>query len=698
MRAPKHTPLIALPVLVLDLETTGLDVRNDRVIQIGAIDMQGTTQAESLLINQLVNPGTEIPVSSTEIHHIKNEDVQDAPYFHEVADVLCEAMKNKVIVGQHIAFDLAVLKREFARNKLVWHEPTSLDVSMLVGALQPALFDVSMESVTTFLGVAITDRHTAHGDCLATANCWQKLIPILQDKNVRTLSEAISLSNQRHDLVARQMESGWMETPAGLVVSRPTTDHRIDSYIFKHRLADVMTSPAPTILPETTLRDAAREMVNRGLGCLCVGEEGQIAQGIITENDIMRLTAEGTQDMDSTSVKNVMSTPVICINHKEILYRALARMDNKEISYLCVIDDNGLPKGIVSQRNLLQYRARGSNMLYDAMQSANDVHTLAETYSRVVNVASQLVDEELNGFQIAQVISTELQALVHRTAQLAEERLKAEGKGSAPSKWSVLILGSGGRTESLLGTDQDNALIHDGGAEDDDWFAQFGSYFNEMLDMAGLPLCKGGVMISNKKWRGNREEWNMRVTNWIERANPEDLLNVDIFFDLVAVAGKRSFARELHQEAVELASKSHAFMNLLAQSVKSVAPQFNLLGRIALSDGRIDLKRNGLLPLVSFARTLGLRVACTARTTGERILAAVNAGRLPQSDAERMIELQKMLLLLILKQQLRDSEAGIPVGSKVDVKLLSKREYDRLKHELHHLDTMVNQIHSFIAN
>jgi len=703
MQSPNHTPLIVLPAVILDLETTGLDVRNDRVIQIGIIGLMHSGSAnngndELVLMDQLVNPGIPVPTASTEVHHIRNEDVADAPHIHEVAAVLCDIIKDKVVIGQHIAFDLAILRREFARNDIVWHEPASLDVSMLTGALQPALFDVSLESICTFLGVNITDRHTAVGDCLAALHCWKKLVPLLQEKNVRTLGEAVAFSATRDDLVLRQMESGWLETPAGLVVSRPAATQRIDSYIFKHHLADVMTTPAPVIAPETTLREAAREMVNRQTGCLCVGIPGQEAQGIVTEHDIMRLTAEGIQDMDSTPVKNVMSTPVIGINHKEILYRALARMDHQEVSYLCVIDDNGVPTGVVSQRNLLQYRARGSNMLYDAMQSADDAHALAETYSKVVHVVSQLVDEELNGFQIAQVISTELQALVHRATQLAVERMKSEGRGDAPARWSVLVLGSGGRTESLLGTDQDNALIHDGSSQDDEWFAQFGVYVNELLDTAGLPLCKGGVMISNAKWRGNIEEWNVRVSNWIQRANPEDLLNVDIFFDLVAVAGKRSYARELHKEAVTLASRSHAFMNLLAQSVRSVAPQFKLFGRIALEEGRIDLKRNGLLPLVSFARTVALRIGSTARTTPQRLRDVVETGRLSEGDAERLIALQKNLLGLIVKQQLADSNAGIPMGSKVDVRSLSKQEYNRLKHELHHLDTMVNEIQTFTTS
>ena len=698
MQPSNHTPLIAIPALVLDLETTGLDVKNDRVVQIGAIDMRGAEMPKELLINQLVNPGIPIPASSTDIHKIKDGHVTDAPSFSEVADTLCNAMKDKLVVGQHIAFDLAVLKQEFARNKLVWHEPLSLDVGMLVGALQPALFDVSLESVTGFLGVTITDRHTAHGDCLATAHCWQKLIPLLQEKYIRSVAEATALANQRQDLVQRQMESGWLDMPVELVTSKPVTTQRIDSYIFKHRLSDVMAKPVIYVDPGTSLRNAAKSMLVKRLRYVCIGEVGKSPLGILTEHDIMRVTAEGKLDMDSTRVESVMSTPVECIQQDDMLYRALARMDRLDIGYLCVVDEHGIPVGFVSQRHLLQYRARGSNIMFDALESADDAQALASAYGRVKGVSAQLLSEDLGGVEIAQVISTEIQTLIQRAAELASQQMESEGHGAAPADWCVLLLGSGGRGESLLNADQDHALIHNGDEKADPWFEQFGKFLSDILDTAGLPYCNGGVMISNKQWRGNVEDWNARVSNWIQRARPEDLLNIDIFFDFLPAAGDSKLVQNLHQEAVTLASKTHAFINLMAQSVKSVAPQFGVFGRIALVDGRVDLKRNGLLPLVSFARTLILRIGSTARATPERIREAIEVGRLSESDGERLIELQKQLLTLILKQQISDSIEGIPVSTKVDVKLLSNRESYRLKHELRHLDTMVSQINTFTTS
>ena len=219
----------------------------------------------------------------------------------------------------------------------------------------------------------------------------------------------------------------------------------------------------------------------------------------------------------------------------------------------------------------------------------------------------------------------------------------------------------------------------------------------DMLDAAGVPYCNGGVMVSSPQWRGTLNDWQHRIEDWLRRASFEDLLNVDIFFDLVAVAGQIELARDLQVSAVKRAATTHAFIGLMAMSVQSVAPRFSLFGRMNIDAGRINLKRDGLLPLVCFARTLALRVGSTSRTTPERLRDAVSAGRLAEGDATRLIELHNRLLSQILGQQIRDLEEGVSIGSHVEIKRLSRKQYADLVHGLKHLDTMVGQLQSLVA-
>jgi len=381
-----------------------------------------------------------------------------------------------------------------------------------------------------------------------------------------------------------------------------------------------------------------------------------------------------------------------------MLYRALARMDRLHICHLCVTDASEQALGMISQRDLLQYRARGTQMLSDAIDYANDTSTLAAAFSQTTAVATQLRNEHLDGSDIARVISTELRALTARAASICEQQMHDAGKGQAPADWCVFVLGSGGRGESLLTADQDNALIHNGKESDDIWFAEFGERLAVMLNDAGIPFCEGKVMTSTPEWRGTVEQWNTRVDNWIRRANTNDLLNIDIFLDLIPVAGQLELAKRLHRDAINVAADTPAFINLMAQSVQRLTPRFSMLGKLASEAGRINLKRDGLLPLVSFARTLAVSIGSTSRATPERLQDLIAAKRIAKKDAQRLITLHQQLLSYTLDQQLQDISTGITASNKVISKSIEAKEYSILIKGLKHLNTMVNEIQSFISH
>lgn len=694
---PTHTPLIALPALVLDLETTGLDVRTDRVVQIAAIAMQGDVRAKSPELETLINPLLEIPERSSAIHGIFDKDVADAPRFRDIADKLREVASGRVIIGHNIGFDIAVLRHEFAREGLTWQEPTTIDIAQLLGALQPSLPDLGLETVASALGVNIQHRHSAIGDCEAAAEAWAQLVPILREREIRTLGEAVSLASERQDLLLHQAQAGWFAIPGELVTAPTPRAPRIDSYVFEQSLSDVMSSPPVFVSADTVVRAAARAMTEHGVGALLIGQENEPARGIVTESDLLRMISQHDRNPDTAKISELMSWPVESMHSDAMLYRALGRMDRTGVRHLCVVDESGMAVGMVSQRDLLQHRARNQDMLSDALEAAHDAPSLASAFAQVTSVASRLLLEDLDGVDIARVVSTELQALTGRAAQLCIDSMQAEGKGPPPADWCLLVLGSGGRGESLLGADQDNALIHTGNEEDDSWFAEFGARLADLLDAAGVPRCKGEVMAVSTQWRGTLSTWYRRIDDWLQRARPQDLLNIDIFFDLVSVAGNSELAHRLHGDAVRAASRTPPFLGLLAQSVIAVAPRFSLLGRLPLQEGRIDLKRDGLLPLVSLARTVALRVGSRSRATPERLRDAVAGGRMPDGDAARLINLHSTILTRILEQQLLDRDAGIATSNNVVLKRLGRKQQSELLNGLRHLNTMVNEVQGLIS-
>jgi DNA polymerase-3 subunit epsilon/CBS domain-containing protein len=664
------------------------------VVQVAAITMQGGAILESPRLETLVNPGVPVPPSASAIHGLDDRKLAGAPAFADVALELLARFDGRVVVGHHIGFDLAILREESARAGVAWKDPLFLDVALLAAALEPSLPDQGLETVAGWLGVEIRGRHSAPGDALAAAQVFAALIARMRGADVRTLGEAQMLAERRPDLLRRQHAAGWLLAPggSGREAARP---ERIDRFIFERRLRDVMSSPPLGVPREATLRDAARLMSERRIGALLIGKPGEPPQGIVTERDLLRASADGHRDPDIAQVGSVMSSPVHVMRADEMLYRALGRMDRVGMRHLCVVDDRGVAVGMVSQRDLLHHRARRSFVIGDAIAAAADGPSLASAYARLPEVAAALLHEGVAGVEIAQVISEELRGLSARAAEIVAARLEAAGS-PAPAPWCLLVLGSGGRGESLLGADQDNALIHGGQASEGEWFARMGEELARLLDEAGIPRCRGGVMAANAAWRGTLLSWPGRVEEWLGRATPQDLLNADIFFDLAPVAGDAAMGRALQESALAVASRVPSFIALLAESVVASRPAIGPFG-VKAREGRVDLKMGGLLPLVGFARALALRVGSPARATPERLRAAVQAGRLPEADARDLMRIHANLLSLVLRQQLADLEQGLRPSGRVSKAMVGGEGWRALASDLRHLDEILQGLRGAVS-
>ena len=693
-----HTALAALPAVALDLETTSLDVAEGRIVQIGAVAMRGPVVLNEPRIDTRVAAGVPIPAASTAIHGIADADIVDAPRMPDLFGPLAQILAGRVVIGQNIRFDLAVLRHEAARAGVAWRDPPVLDVAHLAGALDRSLVDLGLDALANRFGVTIEARHDALGDSLAAAGIFAALVPRLREADVRTLGEAQALAARRTDLVQREAQAGWHSMP-GDAPDAPAMPPpaRVDSFLYIRRLDEVMSAPARSVRPDGTIREAARIMAERRIGALLVSAGEPRPRGIVTERDLLRAVTDPGVDPDATRVSSVMSAPVQTMSGDQMIYRALGRMDRLRIRHLGVTDASGAAVGMVSQRDLLHHRASAAAELGDAVACADDAPALAAAHSRLPDVAADLAAEGLAGDAVARIVSNEIRALTARAAAIAAERLEREGYGRAPAPWCALVLGSGGRGESLLSADQDNAIVHGGSEADDPWFAALGSRMADLLDEAGVRRCPGGIMASNPEWRGTLALWRERVDGWLRRSTPEDLLHVDIFYDLLPVAGAAELGRELHAAAVDAAGRAPAFIALLAESVAANAPPIGMFRRLRTVDGRVDLKIGGLLPLVGVARTLALRIGSRARSTPERIQDASAAGRVSPSDAATLVRIHRTLLTLTLEQQLEDLAAGVPPSGRIAVQSLSRSDQRALVRDLRVLDDTLEVLRSFIA-
>ncbi len=550
------SPLNALAVVALDTETTALDLANARLVQIGAVRLGGDGDATGKVFSSLIDPGIPIPPASTEIHGITDDDVAGAPRAGDVLPRLAGFVGEAVVVGHSIGFDLEILAREAERSGLTWHASATLDIRPLAEATLHDLASYDLDTLCAHLGITIRGRHTAEGDARAAGQLFAALLPRLRERGVRTLAEAETVSRQ-----VRRRQGGGEEIAAG-ARSVFETAERIDSYPYRHRVAEVMSAPAVALGEQRPLREALDLMIEKGVSSTIV-ESPDGGVGIVTERDVLRAIRKLGIDALDAPLKDFRAAPLETVAANDWVYRAIGRMDRLGIRHLGVVDESGRVVGAVTTRNLLRHRASTAMVLGDEITAGDTVAALAAAWGRVPEMAQKLAAEDVDPRTTASVISTEIQMLTRRAAEIGEAKLREAGLGPPPVPYAVLVLGSAGRSESLLAADQDNAIVFQTVGDDDKaiaaYFDRLGTHIAEYLDGVGIPFCKGGVMAREPAWRRSLPSWRETVESWIGRQRPEDLLNVDIFFDAVVVHGDRPLGEDLLADAYRRAKQRRCY-------------------------------------------------------------------------------------------------------------------------------------------
>ncbi len=296
------------------------------------------------------------------------------------------------------------------------------------------------------------------------------------------------------------------------------------------------------IHPDETVLSAINTMSRNAISSVLVASSpnpGQrlSAYKIVTERDVMRQIAKSGAIALDGKVGDIAIGPLKSIREKAFVYRAMSRMQRLKIRHLAVVNDLQQLTGVISVRDLLKLRTDAAIALDDAINDAANIADLGSAWGTLPTVVRSLITEKLDAHTITRIVSEEIRSMTERAAVLAEQEMVEAGKGVPPCAYAVMVLGSGGRGESLLKPDQDNAIIFEQGEPDgpqDQWFAELGERFAAILNAAGIPLCDGGIMAKNAAWRGSVQTWERRLEDWIGNANPENLLNVDILFDQIS--------------------------------------------------------------------------------------------------------------------------------------------------------------------
>ena len=469
---------------------------------------------------------------------------------------------------------------------------------------------------------------------------------------------------------------------------------RIDSFPYRHRVADMMHAPLATVSTRTSVVEAAGQMTRLGVSSLVAVDSDGLPIGIVTERDMVRAFSI---NVGGGGVGDIMSAPVITIPEDVYMFVAMGRMERRSLRHLVVVDVLGRAVGMLTSRALLKIRAANILSINDELSDASDANALGHVREQLPLLAEKLLAENVSALDVSCVISAVYCDMTRRAWEMAVRHMESSGAGPQPAAAALLVLGSGGRCESMLRPDQDNALVHTGTDDDDEWFAGAATHMSKLLDDAGIPFCKGGVMASNPKWRRSLNGWREEISKWVRSKNPDSLLMVDIFFDFVAVAGDVELADRLRASALATAGWSIVFLSMLGAGFSNYSAPIGLFGRLKTTDGRIDLKLKGILPVISGSRIMALQHAVDSTSTRARFNALVDEKVLVASDTMSLMETHELVQKIILEQQIADIKEGRDPSSWVNPQMLSPWHLGKLKNALKSIEGMHLLVHDSLS-
>ncbi|KAA0014526.1 signal transduction protein [Billgrantia pellis] len=331
--------------------------------------------------------------------------------------------------------------------------------------------------------------------------------------------------------------------------------------------------------------------------------------------------------------------------------------------------------------------------LREALNELGPSPSLAEAHAWQGRLVEALQRLDLPGWRISQLISEHNNGLYRRAIQLSLNEMLGQGWGEPPVTFCVLLLGSAGRHESLLGPDQDNAMIvadypDDRHAEIDGFFQSLGERFTDRLDEGGIPLCHGHVMARWPMWRKRLSEWREQLTLWTQERRIKRVQQSNILLDFHPVYGEADLAESLADHVEQLMPRAGLFLDEMALLLDELPIALDRLGRLSVDDkgaphdNALNLKRQGLLPLVNAVRLLALRHGVREAETRLRLPALVLRGALsPKQARAGRVALDRFQESLLQAQQ-ASLKAGRSADGWIDLARLEDDERLMLRHDL----------------
>ncbi len=443
------------------------------------------------------------------------------------------------------------------------------------------------------------------------------------------------------------------------------------------RVAEAFLRPAQVVDGGTDIVAVAAVMQAQHSSSVLVRDSERL--GIFTNTGLQRAIVDG-RPLATLPVRELATFKLVTISPEAPLFDALALMIEHQVHRL-VVADGELIVGLLEQLDLLSFLSNHSYVIAVQIAQARDLDALRLAAQRITRFVALLYRGGTKVSQIGKLV----QAL---NAKLFERAWKLIASPALLADSCLFVMGSEGRGEQLLKTDQDNGLIvRDGTAVGSVEVEQACQRFSAALRDFGYPDCPGGIMVSNPSWRRSESDFSAAVRHWLLRPEPEGLMALAIFIDAHAVAGDATLLARVRAESDGLVSADDALLGRFAAAVDSFPDEsagwWNRLLLIG-EHGKpmLDLKKGGIFPIVHGVRSLALRDQVRATGTVTRLDALVAGGRLQAGFATDLADSLHFLMSLKLRAGLAELDTGRPASGGVAADRLSSLERDLLKDAL----------------
>lgn len=379
------------------------------------------------------------------------------------------------------------------------------------------------------------------------------------------------------------------------------------------------TENVVTCSKETLIQEAAQIMKTHRIGSIIITDTNNLPIGIVTETDFTRkVVAENVSR--SRPISEIMSAPVYTMEPNATISQYIIKMIKLKVKHLVVTEDgtNETPLiGIASEHDVLLMHGNDPAILVKRLLKARKVEELAKIRNRAETLIKNYLHQEVSIDFITDIMTEINDALIHQAIHFAMKRLENEGIEKPDLKFCWLSLGSEGRGEQLLRTDQDNAIVYEDPTEAQapiakTYFLKLGEYVVDTLVTCGFALCNGEIMARNPKWNQPMSVWKSYFHKWITVPEPMSLMHGSIFFDLRSGFGAAELAETLNQYILDnIDSDRSLFLNLLAKNTLTNPPPLSFFKNFIVEKSGenkdlFDIKLRSMMPLTDSARLLTL--------------------------------------------------------------------------------------------